>query len=957
MRLPSSTTFGRYNLVLEVSVLLLTSTLLFLAVWFTLAGINRKYLELRLADAAKVHLFLESRLDEARSSLVAFADLPDAERSPPVLKLFTSFSNLYRLDQTLRVEQVYKATANSKVFVGFSFSGGKLAQYLTTANTGKDYSDIMRGYEDDAPSVYFRLLHGDRLYLGSLNLQYVQNFLDQFSRFSGTPVLLIAKDGFVMLSSNPELQIPAFDLKKWTDAPSAGRTLSAGGRDWIPMISQTSAIGARIVTLIPTELLTSQRNALLVFSSIFTGIMVLLVYFKNRRLNRLVAWPLASFAGKMQELEKGQILAADDLVNYRITELAEIHISFRNMALAIQQREQALRDSEQKYRIITESMKDVVWVLDIETLHFLYVSPSIEAMCGYASAEYLLKPMGAFLTQEAASQFGALWRQRASALLWGQAKPDWFYVDELAHPHKDGRTIWTEVITSYCLNDKTGHVEVHGVSRDISERKRVQHELLIAKQQAEEASKAKSAFLANMSHEIRTPMNAILGYAQVLARDANMTHTQRKGLDTIQRSGEHLLTLINDILDMAKIESGRMSQHIAPFDLSGLLTETGSFLAERARKRGLTLTIETESLPRHVAGDEQKLRQVLINLIGNAVKFTQAGGVTLRVAAAGADSLRFSVVDTGPGIDEDEMARLFEPFTQTAAGLNLQEGTGLGLALSKQFVQLMGGSMTADSQLGKGSCFSFTLPLRPVDAYELTDKAACRTIIGLASGQPSHRILIVDDLPDNREPLRALLDTLNPLPTTVLEFREASNGQEAVMAWEDWQPHLIFMDMHMPILSGEEATRQIKRRMADKPGSVQSVIVALSANAFEENRLSYIACGCDEFARKPLRADELFALLERRLGLRFVSADKAPVELQRLSSAEVAARLAACPEAWLAALKHAVILGNFDRISKLLKQIQGGDAGLDETLARWAYDYDWEAFAQALGENGDTGWQ
>ena len=346
MRPPRRTRFGRYNLLLEVSVLVLTSAILFMAVWFTLAEINQRYLDLRLADAAKVHLFLESRLDDARTSLASFADLTETERSPRILTLFPAFSNLYRLDPRLRVEHIYKAAADSKVFAGFSFAGGKLARYLRSAGTGTDYSEIMRGHEDDAPSLYYAIQRGGQLYLGRLNLDYVQSFLTQFSRFSGTPVMLVAKDGFVMLSSNPELQIPAIDLRKWAGAPSPGRTLLAGQRHWVPMISQTSAIGARIVTLIPTELLTTQRNTLLIFASVFAGVLVLLVYFKNRQLNRLVVQPLASFADKMGDLAQGRLPSTDAADNYRFEELADIHTRFRAMAEAIREREASLRASE-----------------------------------------------------------------------------------------------------------------------------------------------------------------------------------------------------------------------------------------------------------------------------------------------------------------------------------------------------------------------------------------------------------------------------------------------------------------------------------------------------------------------------------------------------------------------------------------------------------------------------------
>jgi signal transduction histidine kinase/CheY-like chemotaxis protein len=471
-----------------------------------------------------------------------------------------------------------------------------------------------------------------------------------------------------------------------------------------------------------------------------------------------------------------------------------------------------------------------------------------------------------------------------------------------------------------------------------------QYQLKATTEQAKAANRAKSVFLANMSHEIRTPLNAILGFAQVLGRDPGMNKTQRDSLTTIQRSGEHLLTLINDILDMAKIEAGRMTLQTAPFDLAKLLTETEGLFQHRAHDRGLILTVEASGLPHRVDGDEMKLRQVLINLIGNAVKFTHAGSVTLRVEAVGTDRIRFSITDTGIGITPQELPRLFVPFTQTESGRSVQGGTGLGLALSSQFVRMMRGELTAESTIGRGSCFSFSVPLRAVETVkEPTSRRSAVPVIGLVPNQPVCRILIVDDLPDNRAPLLALLKGLNPQPP-VLDFREAADGQEAVAIWEEWQPQVIFMDMRMPVLSGEEATRQIKARMVAQPAAVRSVIVALTASAFAINRDRFLACGCDEFARKPFVAEELFAILEQRAGLRFIRAAALPVNEDRLSLGALATQLAACPDEWRTHLKDAVRLGDFDRITELVEQLGDPDVALPAALARWAYDYDLEAF-------------
>ena len=488
------------------------------------------------------------------------------------------------------------------------------------------------------------------------------------------------------------------------------------------------------------------------------------------------------------------------------------------------------------------------------------------------------------------------------------------------------------------------------LARALTQQKQSEADLIAAKEQAEAANRAKSVFLASMSHEIRTPLNAILGFAQVLARDTGLNAAQRDSLVTIRRSGEHLLTLINDILDMAKIEAGRMTSQVAPFDLHLLITEIEAFFRQHARDRGLCLTVERSVIPRTVAGDKMHLRQVLMNLVGNAVKFTTAGAVTLRVATAAGEGIAFSVLDTGMGIAADELPRLFEPFSQTTTGRTVQGGTGLGLALSTQYVRLMGGELRVASVPGAGSCFSFTIALPPAPADEPAALPSALPVVGLAPGQPVCRILIVDDQEDNREPLRVLLASLNPQPP-VIEVREAADGREGVAVWEVWQPHVIFMDMRMPVLSGEEATRQIQALMAARSGAMRSVVVALTASAFDDDRERFLACGCDEFACKPFRAEELFAILERRAGLRFVRAEPGPARAL-LSPAAAADRLAASPTSWRAGLQDAVALGDFGRISALLEQHRDADPPLYETLAVWAYNYDLEAFTRVLAGGG-----
>ena len=311
------------------------------------------------------------------------------------------------------------------------------------------------------------------------------------------------------------------------------------------------------------------------------------------------------------------------------------------------------------------------------------------------------------------------------------------------------------------------------------------------------------------------------------------------------------------------------------------------------------------------------------------------------------DAIHFSVIDTGMGIAPEEMARLFEPFGQTASGRHVQGGSGLGLAISRRFVRLMGGELTVASTPGQGSCFSFSLPLPTTDAAASEAGQSELPVVGLAPGQPVCRILIVDDRPDNREPLRALLNGMNPQPP-VLEVREAADGQAAVALWEAWQPQVIFMDMRMPVMSGEEATRRIKALMADRPDTVRTIIIALTASAFDEDRDRFLAIGCDEFARKPFQAEELFTILERRAGLRFIRAGALPTAAAQLTPDELAARMSACPAQWRADLKDAVELGDFGRITTLIERLDERDAALRVVLSTWAYHFDLEPFSRLL---------
>jgi signal transduction histidine kinase/DNA-binding NarL/FixJ family response regulator len=475
---------------------------------------------------------------------------------------------------------------------------------------------------------------------------------------------------------------------------------------------------------------------------------------------------------------------------------------------------------------------------------------------------------------------------------------------------------------------------------------------------AEAANRAKSVFLANMSHELRTPLNAILGYSQLLARDPLATHDQREALETIGRSGEHLLGLINDVLTMSKIEAGRTNLEENAFDLHQQLKGLAEMFQMRANEKNLALVVDiAPNTPQYIQADEGKLRQVLMNLLSNAIKFTSEGGVTLRIEARQPNEggeiqhgapvwLHCEVEDTGMGIAEQEIPNLFQPFVQTSSGKKSKEGTGLGLPISRQFVQLMGGQLELTSELGRGSCFRFGVPVHLAEAVEPQTIHPRRHVTGLetpplaADGRP-FRLLVVEDQPTNQN---LMLRILQPFG---FEVRCADNGREGVEAWDTWSPHLIWMDMRMPVMDGYEATRQIKARAAVENRPV--VVVALTASAFEEERSAILAAGCDAFLRKPFREADIFDVLTQYLGVRFTYAETEPTVTPTPSSSDdeailpgVQALLPNLPPTWVADLQQAVTQLDGDQMLVIIEQLRPLSPQIADRVSLWVRNFDYE---------------
>jgi signal transduction histidine kinase/CheY-like chemotaxis protein len=468
-------------------------------------------------------------------------------------------------------------------------------------------------------------------------------------------------------------------------------------------------------------------------------------------------------------------------------------------------------------------------------------------------------------------------------------------------------------------------------------------------EKAEAANKAKSVFLASMSHELRTPLNAILGFSRLMRDDAGLSKEQRNNLDIINRSGEHLLKLINDILDMAKVEAGRVSVETAPFDLGEMVRDIIDLLRERAKEKGLQLRLDQSSeFPPFVKTDGAKLRQVLINLVGNAVRYTDKGAVTLRLNARPAVApkrllLIFEVEDTGIGIAAEDQARIFYPFVQ-AGRQTIRKGTGLGLAITRNYVELMGGRISVDSAPGKGSIFCVELPVERVDESEVrAAETVIGRVLGMARGQPEYRILIVEDQMENWLLLQRLLEDVG------FQVRVAENGAVGIEMFQVWQPHFIWMDIRMPVMDGLEATRRI--RALD--GGREVKIAAISASVFKQERDYVMAAGMDDFIHKPYRPGEIFACLERQLGVRFVheeapAASAAPMTVLRPDA------LAALPHELRRELTDALVSLDAPRISGIIRGVSEHNPALGDALAQHAGQLDYTAILQALQAGGDN---
>jgi len=594
-------------------------------------------------------------------------------------------------------------------------------------------------------------------------------------------------------------------------------------------------------------------------------------------------------------------------------EMSVVDVKIRQAIAADEQQRHMLHELQKLSRAVEQSPA-IVLITDLDG-RIEYANPKCVKLTGYDIDEIIGNSPHIFSSGTHAQAF---YRDIWQTITAGQ---EWH--GELCNKKKDGTLYWETASISAIRNQAGDITHWLKVAEDTTERKETERVILEAKKLADEANQAKSDFLAGISHELRTPLNGILGYTQILQQDHHLTNEQRRAIDVIHHSGEHLLVMINEILDLSKIEARRLELMPEPMYLSTFLANVVEIVRVRAQQKDLTFQADlAKDLPQGILADEKRLRQILLNLLGNAIKFTLSGSITFSVSASeivpcspssgiaektfmGCRRIRFDIRDTGVGIPPEHLDKIFVPFHQVKDHrIRKEEGTGLGLSICQQLVRLMGGTISVTSEIGKGSLFSFELEF-PVD--DTLRERALNSLelppIGIVGA--TRRILIVDDVASNRALLR---DMLSPVG---FEIDEAENGKEALEKTLVSHPDAVLMDIVMPVMDGLTAVKRIREHSE----LAELVVLALSASVQNHTRELSMAAGCNDYLIKPIRMTALFQKLKEYLKIEW--------------------QYPATPHSETSSSTSRLVYPSLEMIGELLKMAWQGDViGIQDTLRR-----------------------
>lgn len=623
-----------------------------------------------------------------------------------------------------------------------------------------------------------------------------------------------------------------------------------------------------------------------------------------------------------------------------------------------QQVQQRLHDSQLFIEQVASTSPHLIYVYDLIEHCNVYINREIAAVLGYSQEQ--VRAMGAnvlriLIHPEDLKTVVLPHFQRIETVADNE-------VVEIEYRMQNAAGKWLTLLSREKVFRRTPDGKVQqtiGTAVDITERKQVEIALARAKEAAEAANQAKSSFIANMSHELRSPLNAILGFTQLLARDGDLTLQHREYLDIIHRNGEQLLRLVNEILDVSKIEAGCMTLNLSRCNIQSLLGEIEGMFRVKAAEKGLTFRVAIAShLPDYIESDVAKIRQILINLLSNAVKFTSQGSITLNVSyeATSQPWLCLEVQDTGLGIDPAESHFLFQPFVQTSTGRAAQQGKGLGLALCYQYVQFLGGEFDAISTPNQGSTFQVKIPAITQPSNAIAPEVHTpQQIIGLAPNQPRYRLLIVDDNPADR------LFLINLLTVVGFDVAQADNGKDAIASWQTFQPHLIYMNLHLAGMEGYQAThciRQLEQTFRQQQMTTAFLreptkIIALTQDISEKQQKSLFNAGCDDFIPKPILENDLFEQLSKHLGLCYLyempySETQGVEQDVELDPEPIRASLAALPLSLRHDLQQAVSALDLNKTKALIAKIDKTEPKVAQNLLLHLQNFDYHKILNLL---------